>query len=149
MWMQASTEPQHPPGDRLVNQKKPITSTCSELQATMIWSACRWYARTPQRGSKKQTWCGGCSFPRFKMLQDGRTALHWAAIRGSEPMVQMLLEAQADIDVKATNGRSALAEAQLRGYHRIIQMLRAAGAKTTEHPCFTLPNQGRQLAHTI
>ena len=62
---------------------------------------------------------------------NGRTALHWASRDGHERMVQMLLDAGADVNAGSEKGVSALQWASASGHQGVIQMLLDAGADET------------------
>ncbi|KAJ9644083.1 hypothetical protein H2199_003951 [Coniosporium tulheliwenetii] len=58
----------------------------------------------------------------------GRTALHWAASRGNEVMVRLLLEEGADLHAKDEDGRTALHEAARSGKEAVVRLLLEEGA---------------------
>lgn len=70
--------------------------------------------------------------PDLKNLA-GRSALHLAAIAGSEPITQLLLDESRKINVNAKDkdGNTALRWAVLRGYGGIVGLLLGRGANTT------------------
>jgi ankyrin repeat protein len=59
---------------------------------------------------------------------DGNTALHWAAWREHEAVVQLLLQAGAAVNAKAVNGMTALHGAAGSGNEAVVQLLLQAGA---------------------
>jgi ankyrin repeat protein len=56
------------------------------------------------------------------------TALHRAAQRGHETIVQLLLANGADVTAKDLSGRTALSVAAEEGHKTILQLLESAGA---------------------
>ncbi len=59
----------------------------------------------------------------------GRTALMHAAEQGHRSVVELLLEAEADVDVRAPDGATALYMAAREGRSEIIRLLMRAGAR--------------------
>ena len=58
------------------------------------------------------------------MDDNGRTALHWAALHGKIQVVEALLNAGADKAVKDEDGRTALDLAQYNNHPAIVKLLR-------------------------
>jgi len=61
-------------------------------------------------------------------VDDGRTALSWAAERGHMAIVQFLIARQGDVNVKDKYGRTPLSWAAERGHIAIVQFLLLNGA---------------------
>ncbi|MEQ8785813.1 MAG: ankyrin repeat domain-containing protein [Pirellulaceae bacterium] len=61
-----------------------------------------------------------------------RTALHWAAYRGCEDCVQLLLDQDAAADVLDFGGQTAADIARIRGYARIAAILNGAPAASEQ-----------------
>ncbi len=61
----------------------------------------------------------------------GKTALHWAAARGNDALVQLLLDHDADIDARDTNGNTPLHLAARNGNLSMVKLLIARGANAT------------------
>jgi Ankyrin repeats (3 copies) len=59
---------------------------------------------------------------------DGMTALSWAAERGHEAVVRLLLEKGADVEAKADYGRTTLSWAAERGHEAVVRLLLEKGA---------------------
>jgi ankyrin repeat protein len=57
-----------------------------------------------------------------------KTALHWAALKNYPAIVQLLLDAGANIEAKTNNGKTALMFAAGKGYKGIVQLLLERGA---------------------
>ena len=57
--------------------------------------------------------------------EDGRTALHLAAMYGHDNVVEMLLEAKADLSTQDKWGRTVLHMAAENGYDKVVKMLEA------------------------
>ncbi|MCB1792551.1 MAG: ankyrin repeat domain-containing protein, partial [Gammaproteobacteria bacterium] len=53
---------------------------------------------------------------------------------GHAEVVDLLLAAGADVNLKDSGGKSALARATLRGHTRVAEALKAAGAVEEEAP---------------
>ena len=69
-------------------------------------------------------------FARGAALQgDGWTALMWAAIRGHEEVVPLLLEGGADREAKDRYGLSALDWARRRGHDGAVRLLEVRGRR--------------------
>jgi ankyrin repeat protein len=62
---------------------------------------------------------------------DGGTALHWAAGRGHDTVVRLLLEHGADLAAKDGDGDTALHVAAGRGYDIVVRLLLEKGADVT------------------
>ncbi|MCP3981060.1 MAG: ankyrin repeat domain-containing protein [bacterium] len=62
---------------------------------------------------------------------DGRTALHWAAVHKRKTMLEALLDAGAHVDAVVASGRSALAEAVSRDDASAVRLLYDRGAAPT------------------
>ena len=76
-------------------------------------------------------------------LNNGHTALHWAVHEGPPDVVQVLIDAGADMEAKDDRGRSALLRASISGKIAAVKMLVEAGAgvrftDTKGATCFTL-----------
>ena len=63
-----------------------------------------------------------------KKDDEGWTALTWAALKGHEPIVQLLLENGADIEARNSSGDTALIWAAQRGNSAIVELLLQRGA---------------------
>jgi ankyrin repeat protein len=63
-------------------------------------------------------------------MQDetGQSALTWASDQGHEKVVQVLLEAGADVNAQGGRNGSALQAASARGHEKVVQVLLEAGA---------------------
>ena len=59
---------------------------------------------------------------------DGRTALHWAAVNGSQAVVDMLLQAKADPTAVDKEGNTAAKWAEQYVYPELAQRLKEAEA---------------------
>lgn len=57
------------------------------------------------------------------------TALHTAAQHGQKPVVQLLIAAGADVNIRNKQGRTALDLAEQRGHTEVVRLLRMPGAK--------------------
>ena len=73
------------------------------------------------------SWSPTCVDIRAQDLR-GRTALHWAAFRGHEAIVRLLLERGASHEVQDNEGRTALQVAVAYGHSTIVKVLITAGA---------------------
>ena len=60
--------------------------------------------------------------------QIGRTALHWASIRGYLEISELLTSSGADVNIRSSYGRTALHIASYNGYLEIVQLLLCQGA---------------------
>ena len=66
-------------------------------------------------------------------LSQGWTALHWAAYRNNQPIVETLLAAKPRLDIVNTYGETPLQAAEKRASQEIVDLLRkAAGLPVTE-----------------
>jgi len=54
---------------------------------------------------------------------EGNTALHWSAINGKKEVVELLLKAGAQTDIRNIAGKTALYEAQNRGMEEVVEAL--------------------------
>jgi uncharacterized protein len=70
-------------------------------------------------------------------IGDGRTALHLAAANGAEPVVEMLIAAGADPNVRNRVGETPLHFASARGHVETVRSLIAHGAQTNVRSRFT------------
>ena len=61
-------------------------------------------------------------------LEQGKTALTWAAAQGNEDAIKMLLSAKADVNAVDLDGNSPLMLAAKYGYPDVVQTLINAGA---------------------
>ena len=59
----------------------------------------------------------------------GTTALHMAANSGKKDVVQVILDAGADINMAKQDGRTALSSARASGYRDIAKILIDRGAQ--------------------
>ena len=59
----------------------------------------------------------------------GATPLFIASLQGHTKVVQLLLAAKADVNVRTLNGDTALSIAKKRGHKRVVDLLREHGAK--------------------
>ncbi len=66
--------------------------------------------------------------PKNQSGWGGYTELHWAAFSGNDKTFQLLLEAQANLDAKATDGFTPFHIAAERGHIEIAKALNRAGA---------------------
>ncbi len=58
----------------------------------------------------------------------GRTALHWASIRGYLEISELLTSSGADVNIRDMNGETALHFASVSGNLKIVQLLLCQGA---------------------
>ncbi len=63
-----------------------------------------------------------------KAEKSGHTALSWSAVLGYTHLMDNLIQAGADIEVRNKRGRTPLMEAALRGYESTARKLLASGA---------------------
>ena len=68
-----------------------------------------------------------CSHNMNKRDSDGNTALAWAARRGHEAVVRLLLEKGADIKAKDDDRRAVLSAAAERGHEAVVRLLLEKG----------------------
>jgi len=54
----------------------------------------------------------------------------WAASRGEQEAVELLLKAGADLNLRNRGGYTALMIAEFNQYPAVVQMLRSAGAQS-------------------
>jgi ankyrin repeat protein len=59
----------------------------------------------------------------------GWSALHYAAMEGSEELVKYLITCGANVNKSTAEGSTALFLAKIEGYQEIVNILRSAGAK--------------------
>ena len=59
---------------------------------------------------------------------DGKTVLYWAAWRGREAVVRLLIDYGADINIKTDDGKTALYQAARGGHAAVVQLLKLARA---------------------
>jgi ankyrin repeat protein len=64
----------------------------------------------------------------------GSTALHWAAQRGNEKLVRLLLSKRAEVNVQDEFGETALIWAAMCGDKAVVKVLLAAGARNDFKP---------------
>ncbi|KAJ7470803.1 ankyrin repeat-containing domain protein [Mycena latifolia] len=62
------------------------------------------------------------------LVQDERTALHWAASSGSTDIVRFLIDKEAEVDLVDNSGWTPLHIAVSAGHDDIVQELVGAGA---------------------
>lgn len=67
-------------------------------------------------------------YPNSRQLLDavdnkGRTALHFASVRGHTKCVEFLLQSGTNVDTRDSDGRTALFEAAAGGYLLFLQQL--------------------------
>jgi ankyrin repeat protein len=64
-----------------------------------------------------------------KRTATGWTPLHWAAVKGSKPVVESLLASKAEVDARSNDGDTPLHIAALNGSKDVAELLLASGAK--------------------
>ena len=57
------------------------------------------------------------------------TPLLWAAAKGHEAVVKVLIAAGADVNKMSKSGATPLGEAARNGHEAVVKMLKAAGAR--------------------
>ena len=67
--------------------------------------------------------------PNIVERTEGRTPLHYAALRGEKTQAEMLLAHGADMDARGWYGKTPLSLAKEGGHTEIIELLRKHGAK--------------------
>ncbi len=60
--------------------------------------------------------------------KEGKTALHWAAVKGYSAIAQRLLDRQANVNARDLQGITPLHDAALGGHREIAELLLAKGA---------------------
>ena len=61
--------------------------------------------------------------------EQGRTALHWAALQDHEPVTQLLLDREANVSATNKRGMTALHCAAREGHEPVTRLLLDKGAK--------------------
>lgn len=115
-------------------------SDLSLTDSTTGLAAIHYAARHNQARALQALIDGGCDVDQ--MTKDGRTALHEAALVGSETCIELLLKAGADLELKTTDlfGRTALHCAAYKGHTQALAMLVKAGG-----PLDTTDNDGKSV----
>jgi ankyrin repeat protein len=67
--------------------------------------------------------------PNIVERTEGRTPLHYAALRGEKPQAEMLLAHGANVNAKDWYGKTPLSLAKENGHTEIVELLRKHGAK--------------------
>ncbi|KAF3312506.1 hypothetical protein TWF173_007116 [Orbilia oligospora] len=111
---------------------------------------CLWYGKTGLQyyASPGWTWMHLCAFfgiqepltavdlavvraeMETKSTLDGRTPLSWAAEKGHEAVVRLLINVGAEIETKDSEGLTPLSWAVKKGHQAVLQLLINAGAET-------------------
>ena len=81
-----------------------------------------------QRLVKKTRWEIIFYKPADEKDSGGWTALMWAAARGHEAMVRLLLENRAEVEAKDSNRWTALHQAAVKGHEAVVRLLIEKGA---------------------
>merc|ERR1712196_235513 len=80
--------------------------------------------RLVEAGTDVNFQAGSRKYTRIGLRQEvGETALHWAALRGDEPVATLLLSAQADPDICDQDGKTPLHIAAFNGVFKVSQKL--------------------------
>lgn len=66
--------------------------------------------------------------PSFQTDNLGATPLMYAAIKGDQPMVEVLLQHGAELDARTSFGTTALMWAATNGHQEVVELLLVAGA---------------------
>ena len=74
--------------------------------------------------------------------QNGRTALHAAALGGDDAIAKALLAKGADLNAEDQAGSTALTYAAANGHDRFVQMLQTAGLKKGSEMALALAARG-------
>jgi len=77
-------------------------------------------------------------------MEDGSSALHWAAVQGHYEIVEALLDADADIGVRSGDGGTPLHWAVFLGELEMVELLLAEGADPN-----TRNNEGKSPLDTV
>jgi ankyrin repeat protein len=67
--------------------------------------------------------------PNIMERTEGRTPLHYAAMRGEKTQAEMLLAHGANMDARGWYGKTPLSLAKENGHTEIVELLRKHGAK--------------------
>jgi ankyrin repeat protein len=67
-----------------------------------------------------------------KRVSDDYSVLHWACFRGSREILQILIDAKAEVNVADSKGMTPLDMAIDKGHDDIAELLQSYGAKTGE-----------------
>jgi ankyrin repeat protein len=78
---------------------------------------------------------------------NGRTALSWAAERGHEAVVRLLLEKGADVEAKTTFGETALPIAARGGHEAVVRLLLEKGADVEANNGWTALHWAAGVGH--
>ncbi|KAK0554212.1 hypothetical protein OC845_000831 [Tilletia horrida] len=71
------------------------------------------------------------SLLRSKSTSEGRTALHWAAIKGHDQVIRLLLKLGAHVDALDNSNTTPLHFASAWGHLNSVQLLKQVGANST------------------
>ena len=77
----------------------------------------------------KETWIPMFHKAIDKKDENGRTALLWAALKGHEAVVKLLLEKGAQLEPKGKGGQTALSLAGMNGQEAVVKLLLEKGAQ--------------------